>query len=271
MRMNKQVAFDALAAEYDSVFSESQTGMAQRRVTRQWLMNFLHGKHNLKILEINCGTGEDALWLASLGHTVTATDHSEAMIRRAQYKASTNKTVAAVNFLSCSFMELETTFNGQQFDLVFSNFAGLNCASPADLAAINNQLQKLLSDEGHLAVVIFGKYALWEFMYYAAKGQFREAGRRWGHQPVMIALAANVIQPVYYYSVARFIHLMPSFRLVRKHPVGLCIPPSYLEKAMQKRPLLFKRLVKLEAQTIKFPGFSVLADHTYLLLKKQMI
>jgi ubiquinone/menaquinone biosynthesis C-methylase UbiE len=271
MRMNKQVAFDALAADYDSVFSESLTGLAQRQAARQWLLQFLRGKHNLKILEINCGTGEDALWMASLGHTVTATDHSEAMIRQAQYKAANNKTGSAVNFITCSFTDLETSFYGEQFDLVFSNFAGLNCASPVQLANINNQLQKLLYDDGHIAAVIFGKYTLWELLYYAAKFQFREAGRRWGNRPVIVSLAENSIQPVYYYSVDRLSLLLHSFRLLEKHPVGLCIPPSYLEKAMQKRPAFFKRLQRLETQAIRFSGLSALADHTYLLFKKQMI
>lgn len=269
--MNKQVAFDALAADYDNVFSESLTGLAQRQATRQWLLQFLRGKHSLKILEINCGTGEDALWMASLGHTVTATDHSQAMIGQAQYKAEKNKTGSAVNFITCSFTDLETSFYGEQFDLVFSNFAGLNCASPTQLASINNQLQKLLYDDGHIAAVIFGKYTLWEFLYYAAKFQFREAGRRWSNRPVMVPLAENNLQQVYYYSITHFANMMRSFRLFEKHPVGLCIPPSYLEGSMQKRPAFFKRLQRLETQAIRFSGLSALADHTYLLFKKQMI
>ncbi|WP_315817338.1 methyltransferase domain-containing protein [Paraflavitalea speifideaquila] len=84
--MSKQAAFDVLAADYDTSFSHSLTGHAQRMVSRAWLQSFLAGKGTLRILEINCGTGEDALWLASLGHTVIATDQSERMIGEAREK-----------------------------------------------------------------------------------------------------------------------------------------------------------------------------------------
>jgi ubiquinone/menaquinone biosynthesis C-methylase UbiE len=267
--MNKPVAFDTLAAGYDAVFSASLIGQAQRRLTRQWLMAFLCGKKNLKILEINCGTGEDAWWLASLGHTVIATDQSTEMIRKAQYKAMHTHSEGSVRFITCGFEELGAAFNGEQFDLIFSNFAGLNCATPAELSAINIQLQKLLSENGHLAAVIFGKYTLWETLYFLGKGHPGEAFRRWSNQRVLVPLAESVIQPVYYYSITGFARIMRSFRLIKKQPVGLCIPPSYLENAMQKRPRFFHWLVKMEAKAKRYARLSSLADHTYLLFKKE--
>ena len=57
--------FDILAPDYDAVFSHSLTGSAQRWITRARLSAFLADKGPLRILEINCGTGEDACWLAS--------------------------------------------------------------------------------------------------------------------------------------------------------------------------------------------------------------
>src|SRR4030095_16876991 len=95
-------AFDAIAIEYDKNFNESLIGREQRHVTRHWLQKFLQKKKKLDILEINCGTGEDALWLASLGHTVVATDQSAEMIFEAEKKLSVSGR-KNVRFISCDF------------------------------------------------------------------------------------------------------------------------------------------------------------------------
>jgi ubiquinone/menaquinone biosynthesis C-methylase UbiE len=267
--MSEQAAFDILAADYDTNFSHSLTGHAQRLVSRAWLQSFLAGKGILRILEINCGTGEDAFWLASLGHTVIATDQSERMIREARDKI--NPAMGHTNpvFMTCSFEELGKTMGQERFDLVFSNFAGLNCISPEGLAALNRSLQQLLTDQGHIAAVIFGKYCWWETCYYLLKADGRRAFRRWTRKPVAARLTATVSQPVFYYSVRRFMKNMQPFALLEKKPVGLFIPPSYMEHSMRKYKRLFGMLVKMEHWVRPVSWCSALADHTYLLLKKQ--
>ena len=264
--MNEQAAFDVLAADYDTSFSQSLTGQAQRQVSRAWLQAFLANKGMLRILEINCGTGEDALWLASLGHTVIATDQSAHMIREAREKTSPD---ANPIFMTCSFDELATILRHERFDLVFSNFAGLNCISPAQLTVLNRDLQQLLADDGHVAAVIFGKYCWWETCYYLLKADGRNAFRRWTRKPVMAKLTASVSQPVFYYSIRRFMKSMKQFLLIEKRPVGLFVPPSYMEYSMRRHKRVFGLLVRLERLVQHVSFCSALADHTYLLLKKQ--
>src|ERR1700754_863862 len=121
--MNKPSHFDVLAGNYDSAFTGSQTGRAQRLISRKWLQPFLENKTGLQILEINCGTGDDAYWMAQQGHHVIATDQSPEMIKQAQQKTTTPNNPV---FYTCAFDSLIKIFPQQQFDLVFSNFAGLN-------------------------------------------------------------------------------------------------------------------------------------------------
>jgi ubiquinone/menaquinone biosynthesis C-methylase UbiE len=263
--MTRPATFDILAPGYDSAFTNTHVGVQQRLYTRKWLEKFLAGKPALQILEINCGTGEDAQWLAAMGHTVTATDASEAMI-----EAGKQKSILRGNpvFMVCPFEELGTRFLQQRFDLIFSNFSGLNCVDPAALRQLNQQLHDLLNERGYLAVVVFGKYTWWESFYFLLKADLRNACRRWSNKKVMVPLDANTQQPVYYYSSHRLGRMLASFRKIEKRPVGLFIPPSYLEGLMRKNPRLFRLLVKLENLFGAVPSFSALADHTYLLFKK---
>lgn len=337
--MSETAAFDVLAAGYDVSFSQSLTGSAQRKASRHWLQAFLKGKGYLRILEINCGTGDDAWWLASLGHTVTATDQSAAMIheamrksfetergdeqhdgqevnpnrvnkekrlaeeppqlplephRAAETKEAQHATITggsgtytvregkeppvktagtqerrAPHFQVCGFDELGQRFAGEQFDLVFSNFAGLNCITPAQLQALDNHLQSLLGANGHVAAVIFGKYCWWETCYYLMKGGLKQAFRRWNGKPVQARLSDGVSVPIHYYSAKRFAKSLRSFSLRDKKPVGLFVPPSYLEPQMRRHPSLLNGLARMERWLRRLPMCSALADHTYVLLKKR--
>jgi ubiquinone/menaquinone biosynthesis C-methylase UbiE len=268
--MSREAAFDVLAADYDIHFSQSLTGQAQRTVSRAWLLSFLLYKGPLRILEINCGTGEDALWLASLGHTVVATDQSQSMIREAERKSSLEVQPLTPVFITCGFSELSTTLANERFDLVFSNFAGLNCASPQELATLNHTFQGLLTEGGFLAVVLFGKYCWWETCYFLLKAERRNAFRRWSRKPVQVQLTEEVHQQVFYYSVNQFTKNLQQFLLLEKRPVGLFIPPSYMEHLMRRNTRIFSLLVKLEKWTRGSSLYSALSDHTYILLQKHV-
>jgi len=267
--MTEYAPFDVLAAGYDSSFSQSLTGRAQRNVSRLWLQRFLLYRGPLRILEINCGTGDDALWLASLGHYVVATDQSARMIGEATQKASQAGSPMKPVFITCPFDQLDNTLKGQRFDLVFSNFAGLNCVTPQELLSFTQTLQRLLTDNGHLAAVIFGKYCWWETCYYLLKADVRNAFRRWKHKPVIAQLTSEVSQQVFYYSVPQFVRSLRPLMLLEKRPVGLFIPPSYMEHNMQKNKRIFSLLVRLENLVRRGSLCSSLADHTYILLQKQ--
>lgn len=262
--MTNTPAFDVLARDYDRQFTTSLVGAEQRRMSRKWLSKVLEGQNNLDILEINCGTGADAMWMSEKGHRVMATDQSEKMIEVARTKKGPE-------FFTCAFDELGQTFNKKQFDLIFSNFAGLNCVSPQQLQSIAKQVHQLIRPGGHFAVVIFGKYCLWETMYYLSKSRTREAFRRRTNEEVMVPLDRDTLQPVYYYSVKQFTRLLLPFKRIATKPVGLFIPPSYLDGAMKKHPGFFRTLVNMEERLGGMAVARSLADHTWLLFKKERL
>jgi ubiquinone/menaquinone biosynthesis C-methylase UbiE len=267
--MSKATTFDVLAGNYDTAFTDSLIGRAQRRISYKWLRPLLTQKTGMQLLEINCGTGTDACWMAQKEHHVTATDASPAMIDRAKRKASIIPLTHQPEFRTCAFNDLQTSFSGRQFDGIVSNFAGLNCVAPANMENVAKQLHQLLQPGGFLAVVLFGKYCLWETMYYLLKAQPAAAFRRWSNAEVMVPLSATVEQPVYYYSIKHFARLMQPLLLVEKRPVGLCIPPSWMEAYMQQHQRFFHWLVKGE-EKLNGAAFTSLADHAFLLFKKEV-
>ena len=76
--------FDALAADYDRSFTASAIGQRMRAaVWRRLDTAFAPGE---RVLELNCGTGEDAVHLAERGVRVLATDVSPGMLAMTRAK-----------------------------------------------------------------------------------------------------------------------------------------------------------------------------------------
>jgi len=79
-------AFDALAADYDASFTATPLGTLLREaVWRRLDARFSPGD---RVLELACGTGEDAVHLARRGVRITATDASPAMVETALRKVA---------------------------------------------------------------------------------------------------------------------------------------------------------------------------------------
>ncbi|MCC7506252.1 MAG: class I SAM-dependent methyltransferase, partial [Saprospiraceae bacterium] len=173
-----------MAHTYDAAFTETLVGRMQRQIVWDFLDKLLD-KRSLRVLEINCGTGEDACWLARRGCTVLATDASAAMVAAARDKAA----AAGLNIETrvCDFAGL-AQLPERDFDLVLSNFGGLNCIPPDELAALWSVLLGKLRPGGHLVAVLMGRFCWWESLYFLIKGQWRQAFRRWSGGPVTASL-----------------------------------------------------------------------------------
>jgi SAM-dependent methyltransferase len=267
--MLTQSPFDILAETYDADFTQSEIGKLQRKRVWHLLNKTLQlFDHPLKILEINCGTGEDALQLAAMGHTVIATDASEAMIAKAQQKlfasgANTNY----IHFMQCSFDELQQNFKNEKFDLVFSNFGGLNCISENEVKQLSSTLSSIVHSNGYLFLNVMSNCCLWEILFYVLKGKFKTAFRRQNKSVPFDVNGSSM--PVFYYSPRSIKKLFQStFKPIQTYPAGLFIPPSYLEKQFVKRKHWLSRLNKWEE---KFGNslLSSFADHFCIIMERK--
>lgn len=259
--------FDLAAATYDCDFTESVIGKLQRNRVHHFLLKSL-GDRSQKILEINCGTGEDALWLARHGNRVIATDASEKMIEECKRKIYESQFKSPVQAQQVSFSELKQKFSSESFDLIFSDFGGLNCVSPAELSRLVADFSSLLKPGGKFVAVIMGRKCLWERFYFVVKGKFKEALRRNSGKQVEVKIGNEEI-PVWYYKPAEFRKIFKnSFVSGRVRPVGLFIPPSYLNCFFADRKFLLGIFSALE-KVFPFSFLSDYADHYFIELRKK--
>jgi SAM-dependent methyltransferase len=110
----------AQAAEWDARYSEREGAMWSGRPNGRLLIEAA-GLTPGRALDVGCGEGADAIWLARSGWTVTAIDISDVAVSRA--RAAAKQAGAAVDWLCGD--ALQTSFLAGSFDLVSMQYPAL--------------------------------------------------------------------------------------------------------------------------------------------------
>ncbi len=259
----QQQAFDTYSQTYDVHFTNSRIGIAQRNSVYKGLLKHLNLKSK-RVLEINCGTGEDAAWLAKLGNEVLATDISIGMIDVAKNKLKNTD----VKLKQLDSKNIGTLFPNR-FDLIFSNFGGINCLSNYDLIEFENACKTLQLKSNQLAFVIMGTQCIWERLFFKYKKEFQKSNRRKGREGIDTLINGFNFK-TYYFSPSFINNLFKDdYKKIALKPIGLFVPPSYLESYFVNKKKLFRFLILLDEFFCRFSCFSNYADHYLIVLEKK--
>jgi ubiquinone/menaquinone biosynthesis C-methylase UbiE len=242
-------AFDRIALRYDELWTNTETGRVQRQAVWQRADSLFPA--GSRILDLGCGTGEDAVHFAKRGVHVRAFDGSGEMVRLARAR-SVDASVLAIEDLE----QLEGSYDG-----VLSNFGALNCVR--NVERLQPPLARLIRPGGYLALCVIGRFCLWETAYYFSRGQFRKGARRW----LGASESASLDLPVVYPSVHRIIRAFrPDFSIVRTTGIGLCVPPSYVS-GLPARSI--SNCARIDRHMAHWPVFRSLSDHRLLIFIRQ--
>ena len=252
-------AFDDIAEHYDEMFTRSVIGRAQRQIVWEVLADaFSPGD---RVLEINCGTGEDALFLARRGVSVEACDESKQMIQVAQRRQAIEAPELPISFQQLRTECIEQLLPTTPFDGALSNFSGLNCAE--DLRKVASNLSALVRRGGQLVLCLSTRVCLWEIVWFSAHGEFRKACRRVRGSAIgrLGEYSVHVQYPTIR-NIARAFR--PWFKLGAVRAVGLLVPPSYLEFWAARHATIVSSLAGIDRRLGRFPVICGWGDHVLL-------
>jgi len=237
-----EIAFSLQSGHFDELFRENRIIQYKRKRVREHLLKY--SKPNSSILELNSGTGEDAIFLAEAGHFVHATDLSSGMqteLKNKVEKSGLNKMISAE---LCSFTQLDSLKNRGPYDYIFSNFGGLNCTP--DLDKVLDSFSGLLKPGGIVTLVIIPKFCLWELLL-IFKGKFKTATRRWFSKNGVKAHIEGAYFNCWYYNPSYIIkQLKHSFDILDLEGLCTMIPPSYMENFPKNNPRIYHFLEEKE-------------------------
>jgi ubiquinone/menaquinone biosynthesis C-methylase UbiE len=256
-------AFTRQAPVFDGLYSNNTIINYKRQRVREAALQQLPKCGS--ILELNCGTGEDALFFAQKGFTVHGTDLSTGML--GQFEQKTDAYRDAVTFEQCSYTELGSLQNIGPYDMIFSNFGGLNCTGELDkvLASFDG----LLKPGGTATLVIISKFCLWETLL-VFKGRFKTAFRRFFSSKGRKARVEGEYFKCWYYNPDYVINkLGPEFELAGLEGLCTIVPPSYIENFAEKDPLLYRFLVRQEDRLKNKWPWKYVGDYYIISMRKR--
>jgi len=257
-------AFSKQSSVFDELYSANAIIQYKRWRVRSHVEQWLPA--NSRILELNAGTGEDAIYFAQHGHTVHATDISTGMQQQLKNKVReglNNKVSTEI----CSFTQLKNLQNKGPYDLIFSNFAGLNCTG--DLDKVMDSFLPLLKPGGMVTMVVMPKVCVWEILL-ALRGKFKNAFRRFKSKNGVLANVEGVQFLCWYYKPSYIInHIKKDYTLLGIEGLCAAVPPSYFENFPIKHRSLYKRLQAFENRHKSRWPLTVTGDYFIISLKKK--
>jgi ubiquinone/menaquinone biosynthesis C-methylase UbiE len=253
-------SFDNIADIFDEEFENQIT-----RRLRQQIYGTIDSliPDGGSILDINCGTGIDAIALAQKGYTVCGIDLAPKMVERARQKSV--QAGVPVRFTVSSFERFEGI--DSSFDLALSNFGGLNCVERLDKVA--EQTAARIKPGGHLVCVVMPRLCLWETVVGLSQFDFRSAFRRLRKNALATGFRGKTFS-VHYHSPRQ---LAKSFRRwfdVRDvRGLNILSPPPHAVRFAERRPSLSSLLETMDEAMAGFPGCRSIGDHYLMTLRKR--
>lgn len=238
--------FDTAAKAYDSTFTHTKIGQRQRQVVWNHVDNILNKDYTKKsILELNCGTGEDARHFAEAGHQVLATDISEEMLTVTLGKCQALPNVSTQQLDLSNLPKID-----QSFDLIFSNFGGLNCIDRNQLRLFSTWAEAHLNTGGQLILVIMPRDTLIERWYRKFKGDKQLLSLRQSNKPTQVNVDGQAVS-TYFYNPEELEEIFSEFKMKKCLATGY-VPSYWSGHRMESLLLVLSKLFSLVGLSGKY-------------------
>jgi SAM-dependent methyltransferase len=260
--------FDRSAGRYDGEVEGNPAMAWMRGVSLRTLKaHFFPGQH---VLELGCGTGEEAVALGRAGVRVLATDLSAEMLAVAGKKvadAGLEAMVQTRRLAAGQVGALVEELGAGAFDGAYSSFGALN--GEPELGRVGHGLAALIRPGGRLVLGVMNRYYAFEALWFLAHGRPREAARRWGGSAlahVSPALPDRV--RTWYWTPRAARRALPGFRPLSCRALPLLLPPPYAGHLWARYPRWMERLARWEARLAGRRAWCGLGDHFLMVLER---
>ncbi len=250
-------AYDELAARYDRVPVENRINGFMRRISLARILGTF--PPGTRVLEIGCGTGEEALALAERGADVVALDTSSEMVRIARRKAEERGLADRARFFRAEAKDLPglAPSLGGPFD---GGYASFSLAYEPDLTPVAAGLDAVLRPGAVLLASVPSRLCLVEFLLALGTAHPSLAGRRLrpshGHK------VGSHLVPIRTYSPRALAKAMGSrFVLVRIEALPAIVPPPYMNRLYERLDGFADVLERVDLALRTRPPFRSLGDH----------
>ncbi len=217
------------------------------------------------LLDIGCGTGEEALRLAQDGYSVLGVDVSPGMVWQAQAKLAGYGLRRGALFRVRPAGRLAELDERGPFQGAYASLGTLN--TEPDLAGVARGLHELLGAGAPFVATVMSRHCLYEALVGLRPGGRGVRLERSGGWTESRAGASDVIAPVRFYTPREFAApFAEHFAVERVMAFPLWLPPIHLHARYRGDSARQRRLV-LERRMRTWPGLRAWGDHFLMVLR----
>ncbi len=258
-------AYDAYAPRYDGILNENRINAYLRRETSGALRSLFSPESHL--LELGCGTGDEAFALADEGCEIVALDPSAEMITIARSKAAKHRRGNRVTFLLGTARDVPRVLEdapAASFDGAYSSFA---LSYDDDLRPLGSMLARLVRPGGLLVVAAMNRLCLSESLLSMMLLRPRLAGRRLGSRTMhKVGQVRTVVYPRTPLGLSHAFR--PAFAVEQLRALCAVLPPHYANRPLQRWPALLDILERVDNAAGRRPVFRMLGDHALVVMRR---
>lgn len=255
------VPFDHITSPYNSRFSISPVGQLQRKRVWSYIENIIPQLKGFEMLELNSGSGDDAELFGERGFNLVATDIGAEMMKVTEKKSNQ---FTLQHSISSHYVDLDTfneTLFDKKFDLVFANFGGINAVSPDSLKKLLNKLPHVLKPGGRFIGIVMPRFCAWETIFFLLRLQLKKAFRRMTSREVITSEQGIDLRTWFYSPTQITKWSREKFKVVTCKPIGVALPPVYLERFFKLRRKWLLNLNDFEKKFGQSSLFSGMSDN----------
>jgi O-antigen/teichoic acid export membrane protein/2-polyprenyl-3-methyl-5-hydroxy-6-metoxy-1,4-benzoquinol methylase len=251
---------DNIAVHYDALLQKNPFSVILRKLFHEILAE--NKLNNITALDLGCGTGDDAVFLAEHGADVTAVDLSPEMIKEARKKSASRSSKLKIVF-ECADMEsfVENT-SGEKYDIIVSNFDAVNYIE--NTGKFSDNTAHLLNENGIMQLTVLNKICLSEFWYEILTLRFRRAYSALMDRNLHLVNSVKLYYPL---ELSRLFE--KNFKVIKVTGVGIFIPPHNLIGMYKKLKLIIPLLLAAEKIVRCMRPFYTFSDHFIIELQKK--
>jgi ubiquinone/menaquinone biosynthesis C-methylase UbiE len=257
-------AFDSVAADYDRDEADNPIRQLMRKCSLATLESTF--PKGARLLDVGCGTGTEALWLAQRGRILFAVDSSAQMLEVLSARAVTDELQVSTRLLRAGdLMRLVDELGEGSFDGAYSSFGALN-TEPA-LEAPLAGLSRLVRPGGRIVLSVMNRWCVAEMALLAVRGRPNQALRR-AHSSLHVAVGSSVTEVWYpsWRQLSRALH--PDFRVLTVQALPLLLLP-YAWPAFSAHPRLYGIASRLDRTLAPRRPFAWLGDHLLVVAERR--
>lgn len=258
--------WDKYALDYQNLLVKDTIYYLTKEIIHRMVDNAVgvEEKNNFKVLDVNCGTGNDFPFFFERGWKVVGCDGSAGMLNKAyeKYESYTKKGQMKLYQGMIESLE-ENDFNLGQFDLIFSVTGGFAYVNDEQLEKINRELINFLKPGGKMVIAHLNRFCLPEFLHriYRLKNPFLRSGK------IIKVKIKNEEHKMHLRSAGQLRKLYsPVLKEIKVLPL-LAVTPPY-QTGYRPGKHMLNRLKKCDLKFRNFPIFNSIADQVVVVGEK---